>query len=97
MNNAPVSANYTHGTMKSWFYWAYNPDSGGYLPSYALRQMALPVRLPQQPAALCLDHTHASCDDAALLMTREGPAATDDDLHIVQALEASSTNRTGAT
>ena len=29
MNNAPNSANYTHGTVKSWFYWAYNPDSGG--------------------------------------------------------------------
>ena len=29
MNNAPNSADYTHGTIKSWFYWAYNPDSGG--------------------------------------------------------------------
>ena len=33
MNNAPISANYSHSTMTSWFYWAYNPDSGGAPPT----------------------------------------------------------------
>jgi hypothetical protein len=33
MNNAPISAIYSHSTMTSWFYWAYNPDSGGTPPT----------------------------------------------------------------
>ena len=29
MNGAPISAAYPHAKIDSWFYWAYNPDSGG--------------------------------------------------------------------
>ena len=32
MSNAPTSARYRHANMDSWFYWAYNPDSGGGVP-----------------------------------------------------------------
>ena len=32
MVNAPTSAKYPHAKMDSWFYWAYNPDSGGEVP-----------------------------------------------------------------
>jgi hypothetical protein len=31
MNGAGLSKRYPHGRMPSWFYWAYNPDSGGAL------------------------------------------------------------------
>lgn len=29
MNNAATSKKYPHAPITSWFYWAYNPDSGG--------------------------------------------------------------------
>ena len=29
MNNAQNASSHPHGTIKSWFYWAYNPDSEG--------------------------------------------------------------------
>lgn len=29
MNNAATSKEYPHAPITSWFYWAYNPDSGG--------------------------------------------------------------------
>ena len=31
MNNAGNASSHPHGTMQSWFYWAYNPDSEGAL------------------------------------------------------------------
>jgi hypothetical protein len=47
MNNAGSSKKFPHGRMTSWFYWAYNPDSGGVPRAESLQTLTASVGLPQ--------------------------------------------------
>ena len=49
MNVAATSKKYPHAPMTSWFYWAYNPDSGGIIPSCIHPTVAL---ISSRPSAL---------------------------------------------
>ena len=61
MNVAATSKKYPHAPMTSWFYWAYNPDSGG-APPFVPPSGAQVIRITEAESELVLAADKAVAD-----------------------------------